>query len=62
MPSNYLILCHPLLLLPSIFPSIQVFTGHNLHILKLALKAHCIPSTTALTYVPHVLILDITSL
>ena len=26
MPSNHLILCHPLLLLPSIFPSIKVFT------------------------------------
>ena len=26
MPSNHLILCHPLLLLPSIFPSIRVFT------------------------------------
>ena len=25
MPSNYLILCHPPLLLPSIFPSIRVF-------------------------------------
>ena len=25
MPSNYLILCHPLLLLPSIFPIIRVF-------------------------------------
>ena len=25
MPSNYLIFCHPLLLLPSIFPSIRVF-------------------------------------
>ena len=25
MPSNYLTLCHPLLLLPSIFPSIRVF-------------------------------------
>ena len=25
MPSNPLIICHPLLLLPSIFPSIQVF-------------------------------------
>ena len=24
MPSNYLILCHPLLLLPSIFPSIYI--------------------------------------
>ena len=25
MPSKYLILCHPLLLLPSVFPSIRVF-------------------------------------
>ena len=25
LPSNHLILCHPLLLLPSIFPSIRVF-------------------------------------
>ena len=25
MPSNHLILCHPLLLLPSIIPSIRVF-------------------------------------
>ena len=27
MPSNPLILCHPLLLLPSIFPSIKVFSN-----------------------------------
>ena len=27
MPSNYLILCHPLLLPPSIFPSIRVFSN-----------------------------------
>ena len=26
MPSNYLILCHPLLLLPSIFSSLRVFS------------------------------------
>ena len=33
MPSNYLILCHPLLLLPSIFPSIRVFSNKSaLHI------------------------------
>ena len=33
MPSNHLILCHPLLLLPSIFPSIRVFSGESvLHI------------------------------
>ena len=30
MPSNHLILCHPLLLLPSIFPSIRVFSNHAL--------------------------------
>ena len=29
MPSNYLILCHPLLLLPSIFPSISVFSSES---------------------------------
>ena len=27
MPSNYLVLCRPLLLLPSIFPSISVFSS-----------------------------------
>ena len=27
MPSNHLILCHPLLLLPSIFPSVRVFSN-----------------------------------
>ena len=29
MPSNHLILCHPLLLLPSIFPSIRVFSTES---------------------------------
>ena len=29
MPSNHLILCHPLLLLPSIFPSIWVFSNES---------------------------------
>ena len=33
MPSNHLILCHPFLLLPSIFPSIRVFSSDSvLHI------------------------------
>ena len=33
MPSNHLILCHPLLLPPSIFPSIKVFSNESaLHI------------------------------
>ena len=29
MPSNHLILCRPLLLLPSIFPSIRVFSDES---------------------------------
>ena len=33
MPSNHLILCHPLLILPSVFPSIRVFSSESaLHI------------------------------
>ena len=33
MPSDHLILCHPLLLLPSIFPNIRVFSSESvLHI------------------------------
>ena len=33
MPSNHLILCRPLLLLPSIFPSLRVFSNESvLHI------------------------------
>ena len=33
MPSNHLILCHPLLLLPSVFPNIRVFSSESaLHI------------------------------
>ena len=29
MPSNHLIFCHPLLLLPSIFPSVRVFSSES---------------------------------
>ena len=29
MPSNHLILCHPLLLLPSVFPIIRVFSNES---------------------------------
>ena len=29
LPSNHLIFCHPLLLLPSIFPSIRVFSNES---------------------------------
>ena len=29
MPPNHLVLCHPLLLLPSVFPSIRVFSNKS---------------------------------
>ena len=29
MPSNHLILCHPLLLLPSVFPNIRIFSNES---------------------------------
>ena len=39
MPSNHLNLCHHLLLLPSIFPSIRVFSNESaLHIKSLTVK------------------------
>ena len=34
MPSNHLTLCHPLLLLPSIFPSIRVFANESALLIK----------------------------
>ena len=34
MPSNHLILCHPLLLLPSIFPSIRVFSNESVFCIR----------------------------
>ena len=34
MPSNHLILCHPLLHLPSIFPSIRVFSNESVLCLR----------------------------
>ena len=35
MPSNHLILCHPLLLLPSVFPSIRVFSNESVRVRRL---------------------------
>ena len=35
MPSNHLILCHPLLLPPSIFPSIRVFSNESVLCIRL---------------------------
>ena len=34
MPSNHLILCHPQLLLPSVFPSIRVFSNESVLCIK----------------------------
>ena len=34
MPSKHLILCHPLLLLPSIFPSIRVFSSESVLLIR----------------------------
>ena len=34
MPSNHLILCHPLLLLPSVFPSIRVFSSESVLLIR----------------------------
>ena len=34
MPSSHLILCRPLLLLPSIFPSIRVFSSESVHCIR----------------------------
>ena len=43
MPSNHLILCCPLLLLPSIFPSIRVFSNESaLHIMWPKYWSFCI--------------------
>ena len=36
MPSNHLILCHPLILLPSIFPSIRVFSNESALFIRLS--------------------------
>ena len=34
MPSNHLILCHPILLLPSIFPSIRTFSNESVLLIR----------------------------
>ena len=34
MPSSHLILCHPLLLLPSIFPNIRVFSNESVFCIR----------------------------
>ena len=48
MPCNHLILCHPLLLLPSIFLSIRVFTNE----LVLHIGGHIIKASTSASVLP----------
>ena len=46
MPSNHLILCHPLLLLPSIFPSIRIFSN------ELALRIRWLGTSASSSVLP----------
>src|SRR5574337_815443 len=48
MPSNYLILCHPLLFLPSIFPSIRVFSKES----ALCIKGPSIVASASASVLP----------
>ena len=48
MPSNHLILCCPLLLLPSIFPSIRVFSGYQILILVFSVSIYWLASQIVL--------------
>ena len=43
MPSNHPILCHPLLLLPSIFPSIRVFSNQSVQSIGVSASASVLP-------------------
>ena len=47
MPSNHLILCHPLLLPPSIFPTIRVFSSEFF-----ASGGHCIGTSISASVLP----------
>ena len=48
MPSNHLILCRPLLLLPSIFPSISVFSSESI----LHIRCHSIGVSASASVLP----------
>ena len=52
MPSNHLILFHPLLLLPSIFPSIRVFSNEKGRIVDIKSEFKCLLlfSTTRINF------------
>ena len=43
MPSNYFILCHPLLLLPSAFSSIRGFSNESAQVVKVLEFQHVLP-------------------
>ena len=45
MPSNHLILCHPQILLPSVFPRIRVFSNES--VLHIRLTNYCSSATTS---------------
>ena len=49
LPSNHLILCHPLLLPPSIFPSIRVFSNESVLCIRWPKSYMTIGKTIALT-------------
>ena len=54
MPSNHLILCRPLLLLPSIFPSIRVFSNESVLCIKwpkYCSSSFCISSVHSLSHI-----------
>ena len=50
MPSNNLMLCHPLLLLPSIFPSIRVFSNGEVKTISISFSEDCSYFLTALSF------------
>ena len=66
MISNHLILCHPRLLLPSVFPSIRVFSNEStLQVAKVSevqLSHHCSLLPSKSCFLPAALCLRATSL
>ena len=53
MPSNHLILCRPLLLLPSIFPSIRVFSNKSVLHIRLPSSVQFSRSVLSASLQPH---------
>ena len=50
MPPNHLILCHPLLLLPSIFPSIKVFSNESVFCIRW--PKYCLGASASASVLP----------